>query len=270
MAPTTYRKLQTKHVLVIGGSSGIGAAVAEAALSDGALVTISSSSQPKIDTVISNLSSAYPDRAGSIRGIAQDLLRSRDSDSDDALKSDIDSIFQRAVSAQSGAPINHVIFTAADALSLGTVDQITPSMIIKASHMRMIVPIIVAGVAAKYLPVSNQSSITLTSGSADTKPAKNWSVISYFAGGLVSLTRGLAVDLAPIRVNVVRAGVVDTALWGYMSDEAKEAFKKETEEKVLTGVMGRVEDVAEAYIWLIKDGNATGTVAGTDSGALLV
>ena len=124
--------------------------------------------------------------------------------------------------------------------------------------------------ASKYLPVSNGSSITLTAGSADTKPAKGWSVISYFAGGLVSLARGLAVDLAPIRVNVVRAGIVDTGLWGYMSDEAKEAFRRETEEKMLTGAMGRVEDVAEAYLWLIKDGNATGTVAGTDSGALLV
>ena len=80
--------------------------------------------------------------------------------------------------------------------------------------------------ASKYLPVSNGSSITLTSGSADTKPAKGWSVISYFAGGLVSLARGLAVDLAPIRVNVVRAGIVDTGLWGYMSDEANRLTSK--------------------------------------------
>lgn len=95
-------------------------------------------------------------------------------------------------------------------------------------------------------------------------------MISYFAGGLVSLARGLAVDLAPIRVNVVRAGVVDTGLWGFMSAEEREGFRRETEEKMLTGVMGRAEDVAEAYVWLVKDGNVTGSVAGTDSGGLLV
>lgn len=86
------------------------------------------------------------------------------------------------------------------------------------------------------------------------------------------MARGLAVDMAPVRVNVVRPGIVDTGLWdGIMTDvDEREAFKRGVGEKMLTGRVGTVEDVAEAYLWVMKDGNVTGSVAATDSGALLV
>lgn len=45
---------------------------------------------------------------------------------------------------------------------------------------------------------------------------------------------------------------------------------KGVREKVLTGWEGRVEDVVEGYMWLLRDGNATGAVAGSDGGLLVV
>jgi NAD(P)-dependent dehydrogenase (short-subunit alcohol dehydrogenase family) len=65
-------------------------------------------------------------------------------------------------------------------------------------------------------------------------------------------TRGLAVDLAPIRVNVVAAGVVDTDLWSGMNDEAKDAMFKEVGSKLPVGHVASATEIAEAYLFLMK------------------
>lgn len=258
MPPLNFRKLQDKHVLVIGGSSGIGLAVSEGALASGANVTISSSSQSKIDGVVSAFKSSYPD--GKVSGIATDLSKP------DSLEADLDNLFKSAVSAN--GTIHHVVFTAADALALGSLDAVTVDLMAKASHMRMFVPVMVAKVAARYLPKERQSSLTITSGAVVDKPSKNWTVVAFLATGLVGLTRALAVDMAPVRVNVVQPGFVQTPLWK-MDEETMKATVASIEPKLLTGKFGQVEDVAEAYLWLMKDNNVTGTVAKTDAGALL-
>ncbi|KAK1758554.1 NAD(P)-binding protein [Echria macrotheca] len=250
-----YRKLQDKHVLIIGGSSGIGLAVAEGCLASGANVTISSSSPARVAAAAAKLSSAFPDRT--VRGAVADLSKP-------TVDADLDELFR------SVGDIDHVVYTAADALSLGGLDSVSVEGIHAAAHMRMVVPVLVGKMAARYLPKTNLSSLVLTSGSVAERPAKGWAVTSFFAGGLVALAKALAVDLAPVRVNVVRPGYVDTGLWAHMSAEEKKAWVEGVERQMLTGKFAAVEDVAEAYLWLLKDGNATGTVAGTDSGAMLV
>ncbi|KAK3372332.1 hypothetical protein B0H63DRAFT_292304 [Podospora didyma] len=262
MAPNTYRKLQDKHVLVIGGSSGIGAGVAEAAVASGARVTISSSSQTKVDSVVNRLATDYPE--SSVCGLASDLSKP-------TVEADLDALFAAAKSAQGGVVVNHVVYTAGDILTLGGLDAVSVEAINKATHMRMTVPILLAKVAGRHLPKERFSSITITSGSVVDKPGKGWAVIGFLAGGLVSVVRALAVDLAPIRVNVVKPGFVATPLWNdLMSQEEIDAVVTDTEAtKLLTGKFGTPEDVAEAYLWLLKDANVTGSVASTDGGQLL-
>lgn len=77
-------------------------------------------------------------------------------------------------------------------------------------------------------------------------------------------------DLKPVRVNLVSPGPVDTELWKGMGDGAKKNMFKEIEGRVPTGHVGRPEEVAEAYLWLMKDSNVTGFVACSDSGTKLV
>lgn len=259
MAPTTYLKLQSKHVLVIGGTSGIGVAVAEACLFSGAHVTISSSQPSKVDAAVTSLSSQYP--TSTIRGIPCDL--SNPPTLEDALTT----LFTTAQTTT--GPINHIVFTAADSLALGDLTTLSPDGIHAAAHMRLVVPLLVAKVASRFLPKSPLSSLTLTTGTAAQRPGKNWAVISYFTGGLAALTRALAVDMAPVRVNAVQPGFVDTELWGEMGVEERERFVKGVEGKTLTGRFAKAEDVAEAYLWVLRDGNVTGSVAGTDGGSLL-
>ncbi len=119
-------------------------------------------------------------------------------------------------------------------------------------------------------PKENTSSLVFTSGSVASKPDPGWAILAFVAGGMVSLAKGLAVDLAPVRVNVVQPGYVDTGLWAPMGDQKRAEFQKMIEGKMPTGKFAQPEDVAEAYLWLLKDANVTGTVAATDAGQLLV
>lgn len=138
--------------------------------------------------------------------------------------------------------------------------------VLTTSHMRLVLPIILGKVASRYLPKENTSSITITSGSVTKKLAKGWTLMSYYGGGLSTLAKALAVDLAPIRANVVRPGYVETELW---TEEQKASTAKAVAKSTLTGVPAKGEDVAEAYLWLMKDSNVTGAAAETDSGGLL-
>lgn len=80
------------------------------------------------------------------------------------------------------------------------------------------------------------------------------------------MTKTLAVDLAPIRVNVVSPGAIHTELLQGVPDQAMEVFAKAT----TVGRIGRPEDVAEAYLYFMKDGFATGSMVESNGGRLLV
>ena len=94
--------------------------------------------------------------------------------------------------------------------------------------------------------------------------------MSAFSLGLYGLTRGMAFDMKPIRVNCVSPGAVDTPLWSGMPKEMLENVKKQFEEKMLTGAIGKTEDVAEAYLYLLKDENCSGIVISTNGGSPLM
>jgi NAD(P)-dependent dehydrogenase (short-subunit alcohol dehydrogenase family) len=85
-----------------------------------------------------------------------------------------------------------------------------------------------------------------------------------YLAGLHGLTRNLALDLKPLRVNLVSPGVVETPLWG--ADGVPEMFKSGT----TLGKVGVPDEVAEAYVYLMKDTNATGSCVSTNSGSLLM
>ena len=105
--------------------------------------------------------------------------------------------------------------------------------------MRFIAPLLVAKVGSRYLKRGVESSIVFTTGSVAEKPIPGWSVVASYAAGLHGMVRNLAVDLKPVRVNLVSPGPVDTALWKGMKDGEKEGMFKEISGKMPTGHVGR-------------------------------
>ncbi|MCJ1383617.1 hypothetical protein MMC17_006731 [Xylographa soralifera] len=251
-------KLSGSRILIIGGTSGIGYAVAEACLEAHATVILSSSQSSRIDSAIASLLSTYPSAKARLSGFACDLA------SASTLEANVGSLF-----AQCGA-LNHVVYTAGDKLATMPLDEITLPLIQQAGMTRFFAPLIVAQHAARVLPKTPASSLVLTTGSVSEKPMPNWAVINSYATGLHGMTRGLALDMKPVRVNLVSPGGVHTPLWDGMSKEAYAALQKAMIAKATTGVFGRAEDVAESYMGLLRDNNITGSVVSTNSGALLM
>ena len=84
------------------------------------------------------------------------------------------------------------------------------------------------------------------------------------------MTRGLALDLAPLRVNLVNPGAVSTELWDIIPVEQREGMQKSMKERTTTKKVAVPEEIAEAYLYVMKDTNVTGSSIDTNSGALLL
>lgn len=171
---------------------------------------------------------------------------------------------------EKAGPLNHVVFTAGDSLATMPLEEAEVDKIIQAGMVRYFAPLMVAKHAAKVLDKSPSSSITFTTGSVSEKPIPNWSVVNGFATAIQGTTRGLALDLKPIRVNLVSPGAVLTPLWDGIPKEAREQTFRSFESKMATGKMGQAEDVAEAFLYAMKDKNLTGSMISTNGGALIM
>jgi len=166
--------------------------------------------------------------------------------------------------------VDHIVFTAGDKLITQPLQDATYETIIKAGQVRFFAPLLVAKVGSKYLNKSPESSIVLTTGSVAERPIDDWSIVASYASGLHGMTRNLALDLKPIRVNLVSPGFVDTELWNGLDKGVREKLMREQGDKLPTGKVGQPEEVAEAYLWLMKDTNVTGIVATSGGGGHLV
>jgi NAD(P)-dependent dehydrogenase (short-subunit alcohol dehydrogenase family) len=253
-------KLLNSRVLVIGGSSGLGYGVAEAALEHGALIAISSSNESRVKSATDNLKKSYPSYVSNVHGLTVNLSNS------DTLEQELDSILKRATETL-GGKLDHVVFTAADALAPMKLSDMTVERIHKAGTIRWLAPLLLAKYLPTYLNASYRSSYTITTGAISEKPIPDWSVIASYAGGHHSMVRNLALELKPIRVNGVSPGVVDTTLWT-MSEEEKAKFFEHCKKGLFTGRVPTAEDVAESYIAIMKDWNMDASMVRSDGGSL--
>jgi NAD(P)-dependent dehydrogenase (short-subunit alcohol dehydrogenase family) len=78
------------------------------------------------------------------------------------------------------------------------------------------------------------------------------------------------VELAPIRVNAVCPGIVKTELWSSMTESDRAAMYRDVEQKLPVGRVGEADDLAQAYLYLMRQGYSTGQVIVVDGGAVLV
>jgi len=250
-------KLSGARVLVIGGTSGIGFCVTEACLEHGCKVILSSSQQSKIDSSISRLLQSYPSAKDRLTGHPCDL-------SSPSVEDNIKSLFSNT------GTVDHIIFTAGDRLSTVPLKDATLETIQRAGMVRFNGALLVAKRGSEHLAPGPNSSITLTTGTVSEKPIAGWTIPASYAAGLQSMMRNLALDMKPTRVNLISPGLVVTELWDWMPKEQLGAFMEEAKRGTTTGEVGRPEDVAEAYLYCMRDRNVTGSLIGTNGGALLM
>jgi NAD(P)-dependent dehydrogenase (short-subunit alcohol dehydrogenase family) len=234
-----------KRIVVLGGSSGIGLAVAQAAAREGAALVLASSRQARIDAALQQLP------AGT-QGQAVDL-------GDEAA---IKALFARL------GQFDHLVFTAGENLNLGPLADTD----IAAARGFFELRYWGAFTAAKYgAPhISSGGSIVFTSGLAGARPHPGWSVASSICSAMEGLTRALAVELAPLRVNIVSPGVVKSPLWSNMAQKDRDALYRNMADTLLVRHVGEVEEVAQAYLYLMKQTYGTGQRVTVDGGGALI
>ena len=118
---------------------------------------------------------------------------------------------------------------------------------------------------AKYANITENGSLTFTSGIIGTKPFKNVGVIAAAVGAIEAFARALALDFAPVRVNVIAPGFINTPLHG---DNAEEKLKPRVEKHLINRI-GKPEEVALAAIYLMENQYVTGQIIHIDGGYFL-
>ena len=147
-------------------------------------------------------------------------------------------------------------------------DGLTPPVIRGFFEARFVGALSVVRAAAPSLRAGG--SIVLTSGNAGQRPGPGWALGASICGAMDALTRELALELAPIRVNAVAPGVTRSPLWNNMSTTDLAQMYHHIAATVPVGRLGEAEDVARAYVYLMEQAMATGTVLLVDGGAVLV
>ncbi len=236
--------LQQSTVVILGGSSGIGLATAQAAQAQGANVIITGRSTER-------LARAQASLGGTARTAVLDA-------NDEAGTRD----FFAGI-----GELDHVFITAGELVLDGKLapatDKMRPALDTRfwgAIH------------AAKYAApgIRAGGSITFMSGTASRRPLPGASVATASCGAVDALARALALDLAPIRVNSIQPGYTDTPLFDGFFGAQRDEILAAAGAKLPVGRIGRPEEIADAVLFLMKNGFVTGINLAVDGGGLLV
>jgi len=238
-------------IVVIGGSSGIGLAVARRSLDDGATVVIAGRSQQRLDAARADLARTGPP-AGRLSAHPVDI----------GDLAQVTRLFERV------GTLSHLVVTAAD-LPYGPVVSLSEDSMVRAVRSKILGPLFAAQQAAPR--ITKPGSITFTSGIAASRPAPGGALAATVNGALESMVLALALELAPIRVNAVSPGWVDTPVWDRLATpDVKNARMADLAARLPARRLGRPEDIANAVAFLIADTFVTGTVLHAEGAQVLV
>ncbi|QYA11927.1 SDR family oxidoreductase [Rhizobium sp. AB2/73] len=234
-------KLADQTVVIVGASSGIGLATAQLAAAKGANAVMLSRSQTKLDHAASLVT-------GERRAMAMNMLDAEAVDRVIGSLSRIDHLVLTAVADElkQRAEISHI-----------TNEQVERTL----DKLRGYVNVVRASVPA----MASRGTITLLSGGSAVKPPIGFSVLAAVNASMTSFGRALALELAPIRVNVLMAGVVDTPI----NQHRREQLQGWAESKLPARHFGQPEDVANAILFLMTNPYMTGHTLNVDGGFVI-
>ncbi|MGW0769400.1 SDR family oxidoreductase [Streptomyces sp. NPDC002676] len=229
--------------MIIGGGSGMGLALARTLLAQDLDVTIVGRSTDRLAKARAELERP---RHGKISTIVADMGR----------EEDVAELF-----AQVGQ-VEHVMVTAADANGVygRTADVATAT-----ARAVLDTKLLGAWLVGKYASGRVTGSITFTSGINAYRPNGSNTIMAAANGALASLAYGLAIELAPVRVNVISPGWVDTPIWDQLGMDKRTAFA-ELAERLPARRVGTPDDIAQAFVSVMRNGFISGTVLHVDGG----
>ncbi|MEV7043986.1 SDR family oxidoreductase [Amycolatopsis sp. NPDC051061] len=234
--------LKDRRVLVVGRGSGIARAVTLAARAAGATVVVAGRDEEALAT-------AYDDP--DVTAAAVDLT-------DEA---------SVAALAERLGRVDHVVSTAS-ARARGAVGELAHDVVLRSFDVKVLGPLLLAKHFAPRMP--EDGSFVFFSGSSARKPAAGMLAVGATNAAVDALTRGLAVELAPLRVNAVSPGTIDTGAYDALGEEKKAALFASRVATSPARRVGRPEEIAEAVVFALGSTFLTGVSLGVDGGEPLV
>lgn len=237
-------ELRGARVLVIGGSSGIGLAVARRARSCGASVAIASRS---------------PERLEAARGVLG---------SDTAVyEVDVSDPGQVDAAFESVGTLDHVVSSIPSHSPVGALESLDLSAARTGLDLKLFGNVHVARAAARRL--DGGGSITMIAAISSRIGSAGMSLLGATNAAVESLGRSLASELAPIRVNVISPGIVDTDYWAHLDPEQRGAMLRDAAGRLPAGRVATADDIAAIATALMTSRSITGAVVDVDGGMLL-
>ncbi|AUG81623.1 short-chain dehydrogenase [Kitasatospora sp. MMS16-BH015] len=229
-----------ERVLVIGGARGLGAAVARRAREDGYEVVIAARDLAAAE--------ALADEIGAT-----------------ALRIDLQDESTIAAAAQHLAAegLDHIVTTASAPHDVRATELDRESLV-AAFTAKVLGPMLVA---KHFAPVLRPTgSMVLFSGVVGWRPGPGSLVKGVTNGAVEYAARHLAADLAPVRVNAVSPGVVDSGAWDRLGEQ-KAALLAKSAAGTLVGRHGESADLVDAVLWLLRAGFVSGETVHVEGGA---
>ena len=241
---STQTPLNGAYVVVFGGSSGIGLATAVAAKAKGAIVTLIGRTPAKLEAAARKI------------GGAQTAI------ADIAERKSVEAVFNGMTR------IDHLVITAGG-LHVGKLADSDPDQLLVEIQQRIAGAVYAIKAALPSMPPTG--SIVLMGGQfSDRPPANGASITAAAVRGIEALARSLALELKPIRVNVIAPGLIDTSLFDVFGSEGRAAIFAQAAEQLSVGRAGRADEVGEAIIFLLSNGYMNAEVLHIDGGGRFV
>ena len=240
-------KLAGSQVLIIGGGSGIGLALVHAVLEQDARVVIAGRSAAKLDAARAELG-------------------------EDVVTAQVDARDEAALAAlfRTHAPIDHLVVT----VGPGSTRQRYTSFLEQPSadaralfDNKFWAQYLCAKMAAPHIAAGG--SITLFGGGAARRPVKAMAVLAAVQAAIEGLVRGMALDLAPVRVNAVAPGRIASSSFADMPEAARREMLDKWAAGLPVGRIGHPEDAAQAALYLMQNSYTTGNILYVDGGHYL-
>ncbi len=235
--------LNGKKIIIIGGSSGIGFGIAKACSSQGADIVIASRSREKLAQSKKELGSKVNTQTLDINNLEE-----------------IKSFFKKI------GPFDHLITPGATVYlgNFGTMSEQDELSSFQSKFWGQYY-------CAKYSfrNIKPGGTIILFAGCWSHRPISGASIPSSINGAVESLGRALAVELAPIRVNVISPGIIDTPLFSGVSEQERKAFFEKTAKALPLKKIGNPEEVALTALYLMGNTYTTGSTIYVDGGETL-
>jgi len=242
--PILSHDLSGKRVVVVGGKGGMGLGVARAAQAAGAAVTVASRR------------SASPEERPDLATLGQVRLDIRD---EAAVRDAFETI----------GHLDHLVVTAAPDLgSWGAFMDEDMRGVRSYIEGKFFGSWACARYATPHL--AHGGSITFVTGGIAARPKLGFAAVTPTLAAVEALSRSLALELAPIRVNTIRPGFVDTEMWDFLPETERDGIRAKVRETFPARRLGTSADIGQAALYLMTNSYVTGSIVEVAGGELLV